>query len=291
MSSILPIANILQIADIGQYLAANDISQGKKLKSGFLAPALSLQIFNAKTVVRWMYNLNPSDSTLTKTGNYLFQLLGGYVAQAQAILNNVAGGLATISNPADVNINVGQNAVFSVTVTSSSPYVISWYRNGVLIPGATGLSYTLTNAQLTDTASTFFAVATNATGPISSGVATLTVTAVIVGFFYQGNTDYSNPLGMGVDNVAYLGTFNITTGQPFTVTFPHLGASEYIVVKYPIAEPTKTHYVNPPPSGLDSGAIPSIALRVTTIGAWKYIYSANGSPFALNNTTGQIEYS
>ena len=291
MSSLLPIPTILQIADISQYLAANDVSEGKKLKSGFLAPALAVQIFLAKTVVRWIYSLNPSDSSLIQTGNYLFQLLGGYVNQAQGIINNVAGGVATITNPSNVSINVGQNATFSVMVTSSSPYVVQWYRNGVAIPGANGLSYTLSNAQLSDTGSTFYAVATNSAGPVASNVATLTVTASIVGFYYQGNTDYSTLLLAGTDSVAYLGTFPITSGQPLTVTFPNLVSTEFIVVKYPATETTKTSYLNPPPSGPDGGPIPNLALEETTIGSWKYIFSRTGNTFGLNSVNGKVQFS
>lgn len=289
MASLLPIPTILSVADISQYLAANDISQGKKLKSGFLAPSLSVQIFLAKTVVRWMYNLNPSNSTLTQTSNYLFQLLGSYAITAQNILNNVAGGLATISNPANVSINVGQNAVFSVTITSASPYTIAWYKNGVIIPGATGLSYTLTNAQLSDTASTFYAVATNASGPISSGVAVLTVTAALLGQWCASDTDYSAQLESGIDSVVYNGTFPITDGQPLIVPFP-IGQIKFIVVKYPVSQSVKVHYANPTGS-LDQGAIPGLALEGNTFGGSNYIFSQSGAPFGINNISGQVTFS
>lgn len=272
MSSLLPISTILQVADISQYLAANDISQGKKLKSGFLAPDLSVQIFNAKTVVRWIYSLNTSDASLTQTSNYLFQLLAGYVNQALAILGNVAGGLATISNPANQSVNVGQSATFSVTVTSSSPFSLQWYKNGIAIPGATGLSYTLSNAQLSDSGSTFFAVATNAAGPITSGVAVLTVTAVLTGFFSYQSSDPAATLQASSDPFTYQESFSITNGQPWVMPVPGPSTPNmYIIVKGPIGQPIKTAWNN---GGVNIGLIPDLNWHPTlAFGGFQYYYT------------------
>jgi|GEM_PF-1743115 len=275
MANLLPIPTILQIADIAQYLAANDVSQGKKLKSGFLAPALSVQIFIAKTVVRWIYNLNPSDSSLTQTSNYLFQLLGGYVAQAQSILNNVAGGLATISNPANVSINVGQNATFSVTVTSPSSYAVQWYRNGVPILGATGLSYTLSNAQLSDSGATFYAVATNAAGLTASNVATLTVTATITGYLYYSGSNPGPTLLLNEDPFSYQINYTITHNQPIDIPLTVAAASnQFLVVKVPSTESAKTTWFS---TTLDQGVIPPPADFVfatpVSFGGWTYYYT------------------
>lgn len=272
MPSLLPISTILQIADIGQYLAANDISQGKKLKSGFLAPPLHIQIFNAKTVVRWIYNLNPSDASLIQTANYLFQLLGSYAITVQNILNNVAGGVATISNPANVSINVGQSATFSVTVSSTSPYTISWYRNGIIIPGANGLSYTLSNAQLSDSTSTFFAVATNSTGPISSGVAILTVTAIITGYLYYSPNNPGPTLLLNSDPFSYQINSVITHNQPVSIPLTVAAASnQFLVVKVPSTESAKINWAN---TTFNFGTIPDFVFAaMITFGGWDYYYT------------------
>lgn len=278
MSSLLPIPTILSIADISQYLSANDISQGKKLKSGFLAPLLSVQIFLAKTVVRWMYSLNPSDSTLTQTSNYLFQLLGSYAITAQNILNNVAGGVATISNPANVSINIGQSATFSVTVTSASPYTIAWYRNGVIILGATGLSYTLTNVQLSDTASTFYAVATNATGPIPSGVATLTVTAVILLSAFYTDTDPHSTLLANSDPFAYQFTVSVSHNQPISIPIPQAASNnKFWVFRVVSTEQDDNTWFN---TALNNGSIPdSVFWGIIKFGGNSYYSLRNASSF------------
>jgi hypothetical protein len=52
-----------------------------------------------------------------------------------------------------------------------------WFRGASAIAGATSSSYTLANAQLTDSGATFFCVATNNFGAITSSIGTLTVIA------------------------------------------------------------------------------------------------------------------
>lgn len=271
---------ILQIAKVCEYLTIVDSHTKQVFKGGDLNNRQARLIYMERMAVLNRYTLNPSDPTLIATGNYLFSLLRNWPA-AQNILNAITGGLATITNPANVAIQVGANAVFTVAVTSSSPYTVQWYRNGVAIPGATSLSYTLADAQLTDSGSEFSAVATNAAGNVSSLSASLTVTAGLVAFYYYGTTDYSTELLASNDDVPYVGTFPITTGQPLSFTWPSGAASnQYIVVKYPATESTKTLYNNLP---LNNGVIPSLAFEaVITIGAWKYIFSRTGNPFSQN---------
>lgn len=285
----LTTAQILQIAQVCQYLTVVDTGLKTALKGGDINQKQARLIYMERLSVGNRYNLNPADPTLIATGNYLFSLLRNWPA-AQNILNAIAAGLPGITNPAPVNITVGQNAVFSVVVTSATPYTVQWYANGVLIPGATGLSYTLTNTQLASSGTLYNAVASNAAGKTASLTALLTVSAGLVGYLYQGATDYSTNLLAASDVVPYQGTFPITTGQPFTVQFPTPGALLYIVVKYPVTEPTKGLATNPP-GGLDTTAIPSLPWNTTTIGAWKYVFSRTGNPFGLNNVNGRIAFS
>jgi hypothetical protein len=52
-----------------------------------------------------------------------------------------------------------------------------WYRNGTAVSGATSSAFSLANAQLTDSGSTFFCTASNSFGTITSSSAALTVIA------------------------------------------------------------------------------------------------------------------
>lgn len=280
---------ILQIAQVCEYVTVVDSQKNIVFKGGDINQQQARLIYMERLSVQNRYTLNPSDPTLIATGNYLFSLLRNWPF-AQNILNNIAGGAPTITNPSNQSVAVGGNATFSVAVTSSSAYTIQWFANGVLIPGATGLSYMVSNAQLASSGTLYNAVASNAAGSVSSLTASLTVTSGLVGYFYQGITDYSTALLASNDDVPYQGTFPITTGQPFTVTFPTPGATQYIVVKYPSTEPTKVLATNPP-GGIDATIIPSLPWDITTIGSWKYVFSRTGNPFGLNNVNGEIAFS
>lgn len=291
MSGFLSISTILKIAQVCEYLSVVNISKNNILTGGDISENQARLIYMERMAVQNRFNLNPSDPTLQGTANYLLSICRQQAAQAQTILNNLADVLPVITGPANQSVSVGATATFSVSVVSSTNVTYQWYLNNVLIPGATTSSYLVNNAQLTQSGGLYSVTVTNTAGPVVSNQATLTVTATLVGFYYQGTTDYSGELLAATDSIPYLGTFPITTGQPLNVTFPNLVSTQYIVVKYPATEPTKTTYLNPPPSGPDSGTIPSISLEGTSFGGWKYIFSRPGNTFGLNNSTGTVEFS
>jgi photosystem II stability/assembly factor-like uncharacterized protein len=81
------------------------------------------------------------------------------------------------NEPADVTVNVGRSATFSVNATGTAPLSYQWQRDGVNIAGANAASYTLANAQLSDSGARFRVIVSNGQGNVTSREATLTVTA------------------------------------------------------------------------------------------------------------------
>ncbi|QOI97419.1 MAG: PQQ-dependent sugar dehydrogenase [Flammeovirgaceae bacterium] len=81
------------------------------------------------------------------------------------------------SHPLPTLVSVGEDAVFTISVSGATPMTVQWQKDGVAIPGATGLSYTFPSAQLTDDGSAFRCVVTNAFGTATSNAAILHVTA------------------------------------------------------------------------------------------------------------------
>jgi len=82
---------------------------------------------------------------------------------------------AITSGPSPVSITAGSIATFNVSATGTAPLTYQWLRGGSPIGGATSASYSLNNAQLTDSGSTFSVTVTNAAGTATSGTALLTV--------------------------------------------------------------------------------------------------------------------
>jgi len=280
MPTVPTIRTVIQVAKICQYLYDRAIEKSLFYNNQVLDKHRPGLIYMTRKDVEWMYNKNPSEPSLPKASEYLYGICAPFISQALTIIANNKQAPPVITGPSNQTVNVGGNATFSVSVVSSLPVTYQWYDYlGNLIPGATSPSYTLTNAQSTDSGHTFFVRATNAAGTNTSGTATLTVTANIIGYVYYGDTDYSIPLQNGVDNITYLFTFSITNGQPLSVQFPVAIESKFVVIKYPNSQSAKTHFDNPP---VDSGPIPGFALNSTNIGSWRYVYSRTGNPFTAN---------
>ena len=75
---------------------------------------------------------------------------------------------AILSQTPNQVVLLGSTATFSVNVSGGTPLSDFWSRNGVLISGATNASYSLYNAQLSDSGSTFSCLVTNAYGSAGS---------------------------------------------------------------------------------------------------------------------------
>jgi hypothetical protein len=289
MPSFVNIPLYLQVAGISQYLSQADQASQTALSGGTLNNNYTRLLRNVRRAVQWAYNLNPNDPSVEVVAIYMYQLCGKYVQQALNIIANLAATPVTISGPSNQSVNVGATAAFSVTVTGTMPYTYQWLANGVVIPGATGSTYFKTNAQLSDNGTVYSVQVTNPVGTVTSNVATLTVSASLVGFWYAGNVDYSAQLMAGNDAVPYNGSFSIVNGQPLVVPFP-AGQLLYVAVKYPVSQSVKTRYANPS-GGLDQGVVPGLALEVNTFGGNNYIFSNTGAPFGINNSTGQCTFS
>jgi photosystem II stability/assembly factor-like uncharacterized protein len=90
----------------------------------------------------------------------------------------VAQAPVVTSNPADLTVQAGQTATFSVVATGSAPLAYQWQRGTVSIAGATAASYTTPATVVGDSGATYAVVVSNAAGSAASAPAMLTVTAL-----------------------------------------------------------------------------------------------------------------
>lgn len=79
------------------------------------------------------------------------------------------------AQPANVTVDEGLTATFSVAASGSRPISYQWQRDGLDIVGATAASYTTPATTAADNGSQFAVVVTNPRGVTSSAAATLTV--------------------------------------------------------------------------------------------------------------------
>ena len=117
----------------------------------------------------WMTNnyplIDPTCNTHTDPGQYWDW------NHFMALINNAPG---IIRQPWSQVAEPGSNVTFTVLCTNQSPVVYQWRKNGTAIPGATASAYNLTSVQSSNAAG-YSVVITNASGGITSRVATLTV--------------------------------------------------------------------------------------------------------------------
>jgi len=79
--------------------------------------------------------------------------------------------------PSSRAVAAGSAVTFSVTAVGSAPLAYQWHRNGIPIEGATGASYRLARAELTDDEVRFDVTVGNGAGQVRSAAAVLTVFA------------------------------------------------------------------------------------------------------------------
>lgn len=271
MSQELDTPTILSIANVCQYL--NIVSNGKSvaLQGGSIDERNPRLIYMVRRGIQNRYNLNPSDPTLRATSNYLFSLLKSQ-AQAQNILNGIAGGLPVLTGPSNQSVAVGATATFSVSVAGVGPFTYLWYLNGIAIPGATSSSYANVNSQLSDSGKLFSVSVTNAAGTVVSGSATLTVTNVLSGSFAWMDIDPGPALIANTDPFTYQTPFAIVHNNPFVI--PVSGSAtpnKFIVARVPVGEPVKTIWNN---GGVNVGIIPDLSFQnPISFGGETYYYT------------------
>src|SRR5271155_4196445 len=79
--------------------------------------------------------------------------------------------------PVSTSVAAGQTATFRVTAAGTAPLQYQWYKNAVLIDGATAAIYTTPATTTADSGSPFEVIVRNTAGALTSDVAMLTVTA------------------------------------------------------------------------------------------------------------------
>ncbi len=290
MATTFTIPQIIQFQQISQYLSSNDRSFNLFFKSGTLIQRQPALLYMEGELLQSMYALNPNGPAIRSTAEYVLSLCGRYLNQAQNILNNLLQNPPIISGPANQSIGVGANATFNISVTSSLSYTVQWFDQlGNPIPGATGLTYIFSNAQLADSGKTFYAKATNAAGVTTSTTASLTVTASIIARWAYVDTDPYPALSGGTDTLTYQYSYTIPVhNAPIVITYLTAATNnKYWVLKYPDTENDKTTWVNTPSS---FGTIPDSVQRAVFVqNGFKYIVSRNGE--SLDASANTLTYS
>jgi hypothetical protein len=197
-----------------------------------------------------------------------------------------------ITQPQSQTVTAGQNVTFSVTAAGTTPLSYQWYKNGVIISGATSSSYTLSNVQAAN-AGTYTVTVSNGTLPnATSSGAVLTVNAV-------------NPVCTvvpytGDANTVLLDHFNSSTSATFNAYIGSSGCGSWTAATSIHAYATGPGGLGPammmsPPAGQPAGSASYLrystqdilCLASGTIEFWVYPTAYGHSPLDL---AGQGQY-
>jgi polygalacturonase len=110
----------------------------------------------------------------------------------------------TISlQPTNLTVVTGGPATFSITASGVPTVAYQWYQNGILIPNATGSTYTIASAQGSYNGALFSVTVSNSVGEVTSSNAKLTVLTASSEAFLPTN-----------------GAVNISPDQQLRIVFP-----------------------------------------------------------------------
>lgn len=137
-------AQIIQIAKVSQYLAADQESINNIFYGRYLRQGLSNLIRTVRRSVEWLNSYQPSNSTLTGKANYLYSLCQPFVGQANFIING--GGTGTIVNPSTGVISTIAAIFLEFTVgVTSSPVLVNGVNVTLPSPGGNQIVLPLTS--------------------------------------------------------------------------------------------------------------------------------------------------
>lgn len=134
------VSQIIQIAEVSQYLSGNDIAKSGLYGGGQLLN-LPRILYMVRKNVQWMNNLDSGDDSLTSTSNYLYSLCNRYAFKAQNILDISSGGTiapvtpssGSLPNPYDFLVSAisfiatGES---TINIPEFIGYNVSFDRNG-----------------------------------------------------------------------------------------------------------------------------------------------------------------
>ena len=154
------------------------------------------------------------------------------------------------TQPQNLSVLPGASASFWVSATGTSPLTYQWKKNGSDIPGATSSSYSTPPTSNADNGAAFSVKVSNSAGTVTSGAASLIVTAAAV-----APAITSQP----ADQIAITGqsaSFSVkATGTSLSYQWKKNGTD--------IPEATSSSYTTPATTLADSGATYSVSVSNT----------------------------
>jgi hypothetical protein len=193
-------------------------------------PFKANHLANGNAIAQVVFGANPLTGS-----NYVFVINGNNGAMGLVLAGGVTPPPNILTHPKNLRVLEGNTA--SLTVALDQPATIRWFTNG-FDSGITGSSFVITNAQADD-AGSYFVIATNVNGSVTSQVAQVTIG--LSNDVYTLSQAWAAPAGDG--SFPYV-TSNGGANTPNERSFAYNSLSnQLIVVRCPPASTAYTVYV------------------------------------------------
>lgn len=119
-------ADIIDLAKLSQMYAANAKSRGD-LFAAELSPKLFRILYVERKSLEWMYDLDPTNSTLQNVANYVYRLCGRFGLKAAGVLGGGPGG-GTVITPITPG-SMGISFEYLIPIRASDFFSATEYRD------------------------------------------------------------------------------------------------------------------------------------------------------------------
>jgi hypothetical protein len=116
------IPEIITIAKISGYLAANDVARGAMF-SQRTNPDLPKILYMERRAVEWMYDQDPSYSTLRGSADYLYAICGKYGRLASRIMDEGGSGIVVVPTSPSNDPRINWIRITSSDFATATTYV------------------------------------------------------------------------------------------------------------------------------------------------------------------------
>jgi Immunoglobulin domain len=276
----IPISECIDIAQISQYLAADNRAMQMAFSGGFVNKNIPSLIRVVREALEWGYANNSSDITLIPVSNYLYSICED-ANRAQVILSaNAQAGTAPVFTlqPTNISQQAGTEAGLVVSTSGTPIITYQWQKyNGsiyVNMMGATLQTLSFSSLSITDEGN-YRCVALSAYGTTISDVATVTVAVQLQCFYAYSIGDPYAAIQGGTDPLIYQVSQLFNSGVS-SISLALLAAGEnnnFGTFKIPTGQSLKTAWYN---TAFDNGQIPD--------SVWRDKITLNGYDYYITRT-------
>ena len=134
---LLTIPEVIEIGDISNYLAGNDIADGAVIDGTRLSEDTNKSIAMVTDALRWCYESFPSITEVRATGRITITEIGDEGDNIEAFVNDPLLGVISLGSYTITNLDVTQASIYNTTDRIAQALAANTYGYQVVLMGTT----------------------------------------------------------------------------------------------------------------------------------------------------------